>query len=149
MKTFSLFLALLGPVLAADLQVGKPLTKKPAVALSDLAAKPADYVGKTFQVKGKITEVCQMMGCWIMLTDNQGSMMRIQMPEGKVAFPKDAAGRSAIAEGTLAKYDLSKEQAIAMAKHEAEDAKRPFDPEMVKAPYVYYQIEGTGAVLSD
>jgi hypothetical protein len=106
-------------------------------------------VGKNFQVKGKITEVCQVMGCWIMLTDGKGSMMRIQMPEGKVAFPKDAAGRSAVAEGTLAKYDLTKEEAIATAKHEAEDAGRPFHPEAIKAPYVYYQIEGTGAVLSD
>ncbi len=36
-----------------------------------------------------------------------------------------------------------------MAKHAAEDAGRPFHPEAVQAPYVYYQIEGTGAVLGD
>ena len=84
------------------------------------------------------------MGCWIMLTDEKGAMMRIQMKEGEVAFPKDAAGRSVVAEGTLAKYSLSKEAAIAAAKHEAADA-GPFHPESVKGPPGgFYQIRGNG-----
>ena len=33
--------------------------------LATLLAHPADYVGKTVQVKGKIAEVCQEMGCWV------------------------------------------------------------------------------------
>jgi len=100
------------------------------------------------QVKGRITEVCQAMGCWVVITDGQKAM-RIQMEEGKVSFPKDAAGKPVVAEGTLSKHNLNKQQAIAMAKHEAEDAGRAFKPESVKAPYVYYQIEGTGAVLTE
>ena len=43
---------------------GKPLTVKEPMALATLLAHPDDYVGKTVQVKGKITEVCQMAGCW-------------------------------------------------------------------------------------
>lgn len=134
---------------AAQLKLGKPLTQRRTVALAELVAKPESYVGKSFQVKGKITQVCQVMGCWIMLTDEKGSAIRIQMEEGKVAFPKDAAGRSVVAEGKLAKYELSKGDAIAEAKHEAADAGRTFHPESVKGPMVIYQIEGTGAVLSD
>lgn len=149
MKSLVLAFAFLTSLIAADLQVGNPLTKQPSVSLQDLAKNPSRFVGKTFQVKGKITEVCQVMGCWIMLTDGKGSMMRIQMPDGKVSFPKDAAGRTAVAEGTLAKYDLTKDEAIAMAKHAAEDAGRPFHPESIKAPFVYFQIEGSGAVLSE
>jgi hypothetical protein len=64
-------------------------------------------------------------------------------------FLKDAPGRSVIAEGKLAKYELTQEQALAMAKHTAEDAGRPFDPKSVKAPFVYYQIEAAGAVLTN
>lgn len=149
MKTTLLALTVACTLYAADLKLGKRLTHKNTVTLAALTAKPASYVGKTFQVKGQITEVCQVMGCWIMLTDGKGAMMRIQMEEGKVSFPKDAAGRTAVAEGTLAKYELSKEQAIAEAKHEAEDAGRPFNPESVKGPLVIYQIEGIGAVLSN
>lgn len=149
MKTTFLALTLACSLLAADLKIGKPLTQQKQVSLAEVATKSAAYVGQTVQVKGKITEVCQVMGCWVMLTDGKGAMVRIQMEDGKVAFPKDAAGRSVVAEGVMAKYDLTKEEAIAMAKHEAEDAGRPFHPEAIKAPYVYYQIEGIGAVLSD
>jgi hypothetical protein len=134
---------------AAELKLGKPLKMKTSLPLAELVAKPEAYVGKALQVKGRITEVCQVMGCWIMLTDGKNAMMRIQMAEGEVSFPKGAAGRSAIAEGKLAKYDLSRDEALAMAKHAAEDAGRPFHPDSVKAPYVYYQIEGTGAILGD
>jgi hypothetical protein len=149
MKT-TLFAILIACTLhAAELKIGKPLTQKRAVALADLVAKPESYVGKTFQVKGKITQVCQVMGCWIMLTDGKSASMRIQMEEGKVAFPKDSAGRPVVAEGKLAKYELSKEEAIAEAKHQAEDSGKPFHPESVKGPMVVYQIEGTGAVLTD
>jgi hypothetical protein len=149
MRTTVLALVVACTLQAGELKLGEPLTQKRIVSLAELTTKPDSYVGTTFQVKGKITEVCQMMGCWIMLTDGKGAMMRIQMKEGEVAFPKDAAGRSAVAEGTLAKYELSKEAAIAAAKHEAADAGRPFHPESVKGPRVVYQIEGTGAVLSD
>ena len=149
MRMSLLALVLIVSAFAADLKIGAPLTKQPVVSIADLAAKPDAYVGKSFQVKGKITEVCQVMGCWVMLTDGKGSMMRVQMEEGKVAFPKDAAGRTAVAEGKLAKYDLTKEEAVAMAKHAAEDAGRPFNADAVKAPFVYYQIEGVGAVIGE
>src|ERR1700754_4583539 len=119
---------------AAETKYGKPLAGKPVVTLAQLAAKPNDYVGKEFQVKGKITGVCQVMGCWLMLTDGKGASMRFQGDESSLSFPKDAAGRVATVEGKLAKYELTKEQALAEAKHAAEDAKRPYHPEDVKAP---------------
>jgi len=56
-----------------------------------LLAKPADYVGKTVQVKGKITEVCQMMGCWIYVADAQGNKIRVKVNDGEIVFPKDGA----------------------------------------------------------
>jgi hypothetical protein len=135
---------------AGELKLGKPLVEKSQTSLNELVAKPATYVGKTVQVSGKITEVCQAMGCWIMITDGKDARIRIQLAEeGKVAFPKDAPGKSVIAEGKVVRFELTKEQAVAMAKHEAKDAGRPFNPESVKTPYVYYQIEGSGAVLTD
>ena len=60
-------------VWAADVNLGQPLTVKQPVAISALLAKPAGYVGKTVQVKGKITAVCQEMGCWMELADDAGT----------------------------------------------------------------------------
>ena len=132
---------------AADTKLGKPLTAKQPVTIAELLAKPADYVGKTVQVKGKITEVCQMMGCWIYVADEQGNKIRVKVNDGEIVFPKDGAGRTVTAEGVFTKEDLNREQAIDRAREEAKDSGRKFDPASIKTGTVIYQIQGTGAVI--
>jgi hypothetical protein len=140
--TFAVAVALLA---AADSKLGKPLVVKEPVAISTLLAKPADYVGKTVQVKGKITGVCQEMGCWMYVADEQGRKIRIKVNDGEITFPKDGAGRTATAEGVFTKIEMTREQAIEAAREEARDSKKTFDPASVKT--VDYQIQGTGAVI--
>lgn len=137
-------------VFAAEVKLGKPLELKEPVSIADILAKPETYLNKTVQVKGKVTEVCQMMGCWMAIADpaTNGSI-RIKVEEGEIVFPKNAPGKTAIAEGKLVKLSMTKEQAIAQAKHEAEEQGRKFDASSVTAPAVIYQIKGTGAVLID
>jgi len=131
---------------AAEVKLGKPLTVKEPMPLATLLAHADDYVGKTVQVRGKITEVCQMMGCWMELTD-AGKRVRIKVEDGDIVFPKDSAGKVALAEGKLTKKELTREQAVAQAKEEAEENGRKFDPAKVKGPMTLYQIDGTGAVI--
>jgi len=147
MRLLSAVLLSVSVLAATDLQLGKPLTVKEPMSLATLMAKPADYVGKTVQVKGKIVEVCEMMGCWMDLVNDEGQKLRIKVNDGEIVFPKDASGKMAVAEGALKKIELSKEQAIASAKHEAEEQNRKFDPAKVKGPVTTYQIQGTGAVI--
>ena len=147
-----LFAALLltAVIFAAEVKLGRPLEIKDPLSIADLVAKPESYVDRTVQVKGKVTEVCQMMGCWMAIADPANNKsIRIKVNDGEIVFPKDAAGKTAIAEGKLVKLSLSREQAIAQAKHEAEEQGRKFDPKSVKGPTVNYQIQGTGAVLLD
>jgi hypothetical protein len=143
------FAAMLATALlsAAEIKLGKPLTLKEPMPVADVLAKPADYVGKTVQVKGKISEVCQMMGCWMDLTNDAGQKIRIKVEDGEIEFPKDSSGKTAIAEGRLDKIELTREQAAARAEEEAKDSGRKFDPASVKGPVTIYQIQGTGAVL--
>lgn len=131
---------------AAEVKLGKPLTLKEPVGVSALLASPSGSVGKTVQVKGKITEVCQMAGCWMQIAGDGGASIRIKVNDGDIEFPKDAAGKTAIAEGKLSRIELTREQAVAQARHEAEEMGRKFDAAKVKAQTVY-QIEGTGAVI--
>jgi len=108
-------------VLWAETKLGKPLTLASPLPIPQLLKSPDDYVGKTVQVKGKVTEVCQMMGCWTNLLDAEsGKMIRIKVNDGEIVFPKEAVGKTAVAEGTLKKIEMTREQAIARAKHEAE-----------------------------
>ncbi len=141
---------LTGTVLVAEVKLGKPLELKDPVTIAEVFAKPENYVDKTVQVKGKVTEVCQMMGCWMALVDPASNKnIRVKVNDGEIVFPKDAAGKTAIAEGKLVKVSLTQEQAVAQAKHEADEQGRKFNPKSVKGPSVSYQIQGSGAVLLD
>lgn len=133
---------------AAAVKLGSPLTLKDQVAIADLSSKPADFVGKTVQVKGKVTEVCEKMGCWMMLVDAKTqAKVRIKVKDGEIVFPKDSIGKIAVAEGKFVKIEMTKEQAIAQAKHEAEENNKKFDPASITGPKTIYQIAGAGAVI--
>lgn len=135
------------PAAAEDLRLGKPLTLDKPVTLAALFADLDSVTGKTVQVAGKVTEVCEMMGCWMNLTDTDGHLLRIKVDDGVIVFPKDSVGKSAIAEGKLEKFERTREQLIAAAKHEAEEQHRTFDPSRIKSGKTTYQLAGTGAVI--
>lgn len=147
MKILFALLAATGLLCAAEVKVGKPLSAMEPVALSTLLAHPADYIGKTVQVKGKIVEVCQMMGCWLDLTNDDGQKVRVQVEDGVIEFPKDSSGKTVVAEGKFSKQELTLEQAKARAEEEAKDRGKKFDPALVKGPVTIYTIQGTGAVI--
>ena len=147
MKILGVGLAAAGLLFAAEMKLGKPLTIKDATPVATLVGSADQYVGKTVQVKGRITQVCQMMGCWMELANDAGQHVRIKVEDGVIEFPKDSAGKTAIAEGKFTKRELTREQAVAQAKEEAEETGRKFDASKVKGGVTLYQIEGTGAVI--
>ena len=135
-------------MLAGELKLGAPLTLKQQTAIAALEAKPADFVNKTVQVKGKVVEVCEQAGCWMNLVDTRtNAKVRIKVKDGEIVFPKEAMGKQAVAEGTFVKIDLTKDQLIAQLKHEAEENNKKFDPSTVTEGKTIYQIKGAGAVV--
>jgi hypothetical protein len=81
------------------------------------------------------------------LTNDSGQHVRIKVDDGVIVFPKDSAGKTAVAEGKFTKTELTREQAVAQAKEEAADRGKKFDPAKVKGGMTVYQIEGSGAVI--
>ncbi len=147
MRNVTLFL-LAGALCAPGGPLGKPLELKQQTPIAELEKKPGDYVGKTVQVRGRVTEVCEKMGCWMNLVDPATSArVRIKVKDGEIVFPKEAVGRIAVAEGKFVKIELTREQAIERAKHEAEENNRPFDPSTITGPVTIYQIQGSGAFI--
>lgn len=150
MKPVALLVAFAALAFAGEAKLGKPLMLKHQVAIDQLVTSPEQYVGKTVQVKGTVREVCQKMGCWMQIADTAtDKAVRIKVKDGEIVFPKDAAGKTAVAEGRFAKLELTREQAVAQARHEAEENKKSFDPASIKGPKTVYQIQGTGAVIID
>lgn len=135
------------PAFAAT-KYGKGVSEATPVKLSELMARPDDYVGKVVKVEGLITEVCAKRGCWINVAgDVEFQTIRIKVEDGVIVFPMTDKGKKVVAEGTFRKTELTKEQAIAKAKHECEEKGTKFDPASVTGPAVVYQIQGTGAVV--
>ena len=74
---------------------GEALPEATAVPISVAAADADAYVGKANRFSGRITEVCQKEGCWMMLEDN-GEVARVMMHDHAFAVPKDASGRAEV-----------------------------------------------------
>lgn len=123
-----------------------------ATKVADLLAAPDQYLGKQVRVDGTVKAVCQNMGCWIQIADDEKSEgIQFKVDDGVIVFPKDAKGKRASAEGTFerlpaegegeAAADQAKEHAD-HAKEHAEHAKVAAD---VKPPA--FRIKATGAVI--
>ena len=149
MKLFSVFVLLAGAALA-DQKLGKPLTQPAPVPMAEIEAHPGAYVGKVVQVRGRVSEVCQAMGCWMQIVDPVGERsMRIKVDDGDIVFPQSAVGKIAVAEGKLVKLELTREEAIAAARHEAEEQGRKFNPKSVTKGVTTYMLQGMGAVIRE
>src|SRR3546814_5128983 len=74
---------------------GAALPEATAVPISVAAADTDAYVGKAGSFSGRITEVCQKEGCWMMLEDN-GEVARVMMHDHAFSVPKDASGRAEV-----------------------------------------------------
>ena len=149
MRIFLVLLAAMG-LFGKSQDLGKPFQLKQAMNVGTVVSAPDALVEKVVQVKGKVTEVCEMAGCWMALADLEtGQFMRVKVTDGEIVFPKDAVGRVAIAEGTLKKLVLTREQTVARLKHEAQEQGRKFDAAKVTSGMTLLQLAGTGARLLD
>ena len=81
------------------LALGEPVTR-PAVALSDIARNPAAYANTVVTTSGKVTAVCQAMGCWMELQDATGQA-HVRMHGHSFYVPKTAAGHLARVQATV------------------------------------------------
>ncbi|MCY7312460.1 MAG: DUF4920 domain-containing protein [Pseudoxanthomonas sp.] len=80
-----------------------------SVAVADLAA----HAGTARKFSGRITDVCQKTGCWVMLED-QGQAVRVMLGDHDFFIPKDVRG-PAVVYGVLSRKELSPEAVAHMA----------------------------------
>ena len=101
------------------------LAEADAVACEKVLADPAAYVGHTVRVKGRVADVCQQAGCWLVLTPTHSSlensglensslesgdsatpMIRVTMKDHAFSVDKQGRGRQADLEGTLVRKTI-------------------------------------------
>jgi hypothetical protein len=121
----------LGAVYGARLAENPPTP----VSIGDASANPSAHTDKPGAYSGRITEVCQKMGCWLVLAGDDGELARVNMHDHAFGVPKDANGE-AIVYGTLSEKQLSAEEVA----HLAEDgAGAPVEREL--------QIDATSVLI--
>lgn len=96
---------------------GKPLPEITAVPVAEAIAAYDTHAGKPQRYSGRITQVCQAEGCWMVLEDN-GQTARVMFKDHAFAIPKDSSGRAQVV-GVLSRKQLTPEQ----VEHLREDAK--------------------------
>ena len=107
---------------------GSTFTSEEIVTASTLLATPADYVGKTLRVSGKVSDVCQKMGCWMVMSDAE-KHMRITTKDHAFFIDEDArknsAGLNCEVEGEVIAREIEASRVEHFESESSEDAPIP------------------------
>jgi hypothetical protein len=112
------------------LALGEPIAS-PFVALSEIAKSPSQYRNRVITTGGKVTAVCQAMGCWMELTDD-ASHAHVRMHGHSFFVPKTAAGHVARVQATVLPGETA----------ECEDSPAPASGALAKV-----ELDATGVEL--
>lgn len=85
-----------------------------------LAAVTAAMKGeekKDLKIRGKVEEVCQKKGCWMVMKLSNGEDMRITFKDYKFFVPKDLAGKEVVVDG----YAYLDTTSVKQLQHYAKD----------------------------
>src|SRR5690606_4811401 len=121
---------------AEPVRYGAAFEAGPDIPVAQAIAGFDRHAGAPQRFSGRITEVCQAEGCWLMLEDN-GQAARVMFRDHAFLVPKDSTG-SAVVHGVLERRELTAEQ----ARHFAEDSGKP-----VQASPVEYRIIADGVLI--
>ena len=88
-----------------------------------------------------VTAVCEHMGCWMTLAPagaagEHPATLRLKVEDGVIVFPVSARGRTAVAQGVVARIGGDDHHAADQAAGAGADAAK-----------TSYQLEVTGAIL--
>lgn len=113
---------------------GLEFTLDAAIPAGTVLTNPDEYVGKTVRVTGKVSDVCQKMGCWMVITDAD-QHMRITTKDHKFFVAKDGAGAMCDLEGTVVKREANPERTAHYKSEQSDGAPMPEAEEAGKATY--------------
>ena len=120
---------------------GAALTLEELTPLHEVVSRPELHADRTLLVKGRIRDVCQKKGCWMVLTDGE-SEMRVRFADYGFFVPKDSSGKDAYVEGRAVAEKISEKK----ARHYEAEASNG-DPSKVQGPQRVVSFTATGVRL--
>ena len=119
-----------------------------AIAYDELIPKMTATDSLAVKVSGKVGEVCQKKGCWMMLVSDQPGQpeMRVTFKDYAFFMPKDLTGKRVVLDG-YAYVDVTP---VDVLRHYAEDAgKSKEEIEKITEPKREVAYEAFGVVIVD
>jgi uncharacterized protein YdeI (BOF family) len=117
-----------------------------AVAASEVAQASDEYLDQTVTVEGRVAQVCQRKGCWLVLDTGaepiRVHVARTETDEYAFTVPTDLSGAQATVRGTLQRVTLD----AATQHHMAEDAGEAAAAE--PEPATELQITARGIIIT-
>ena len=96
---------------------GESTTADGAISISNLTSTVTSEKETAVKVKGTVTDVCTMEGCWIKVQSPDGKMM-VKMKDHAFVVPLDLNGKEVIINGSAS----MKVTSVKELQHYAEDA---------------------------
>lgn len=108
MRLLPILALTLSAAVHAGTPYGKPLPAGETVPVSRAIADFDAHADRPQRFSGRVTEVCQAKGCWMMLEDD-GKLARVMFGKHDFYIPKDTTG-TAVVHGVLTRKALTPEQ---------------------------------------
>lgn len=127
---------------------GATIDAADALAYDELIPKMTATDSLAVKVSGKVGEVCQKKGCWMMLVSDQPGQpeMRVTFKDYAFFMPKDLSGKHVVLDG-FAYVDVTP---VDLLRHYAEDAgKSKEEIEKITEPKREVAYEASGVVIVD
>jgi hypothetical protein len=128
------------PAPSADTHFGTEFSIANSITAVDVMADPAKFAGAPVHVTGRVADVCQKAGCWMVLAEGDKTL-RVTMKDHSFSVAKDGAGAQCEIEGTLVAKEVD---ADTVAHLEGESAKPEMMPEKGKVGETVYELVATG-----
>ena len=120
---------------------GAGLTLTELSPLRDVIAHPEKYEDKAVLVRGKISDVCQRRGCWMVLREGE-SHVRVRFQDYGFFVPTDSRGKQVYVEGRAERETISEK----LARHYAEESVDG-DPSQIRGEQQVVSFTATGVRL--
>jgi hypothetical protein len=127
---------------------GKAFTSTQVLSTTRAASVTSEKeVVENVQFEGKVSEVCQKEGCWLVLSnDNGGDQLMVRMKDHSFKVPKDLYGKRVIVNGNLKK----KTQSVEEQKHLMEDrGASQAEIARITAPKNVFEMIATGVIVAE
>jgi len=105
-------------------QYGETFAAETFVPASTLLDDPAAYQGQTILVEGRVADVCQEKGCWMVIADEERTM-RVVMKNHAFGVNKKSTGWECRVKGTVVATRIDPETVAHYASESSEGAAIP------------------------